>query len=323
MHDLDPGWYVEEGIGETRAFRSDGDEIVEARIQREHVTPAGTRLAARLIGHRAGGWGEALALDGQHYGLPQGFAGRRQGDKVTIEVRREPLGLERWKLPLAEVVEAPPQPLPPLAEQYGVAPQPRPDPQRRFALAGWDDLIDEARSGTSHFLGGTLHLSVTPAMTLIDVDGRLPPDNLLESAARGIVAAILRFDISGNIGVDFPTVADKAARLNAARIIDELLPRPFERTAINGFGFLQIVRPRHRPSLLELALDRPAFEARNLLRRAGEQIGAVTLTAHPAVIARIDERPDWRELLARQIGGAVSLQADATLAMAAGYAQQS
>ena len=52
-----------------------------------------------------------------------------------------------------------------------------------------------------------------------------------------------------------------------------------------------------------------------MLRRAGTAIGAITLTAHPAVIAAI--RPDWIEALARQIGGAVTLRPDPALAMSA------
>ena len=69
-----------------------------------------------------------------------------------------------------------------------------------------------------------------------------------------------------------------------------MLPQPFERTAVNGFGFVQIVRPRLRASLVELAQDRAAFEARALLRRAAlEPPGAKRIVAHPAVIKPLDE----------------------------------
>ena len=80
--------------------------------------------------------------------------------------------------------------------------------------------------------------------------------------------AIRRLDIGGSIGIDLPTAGSKASRQAAAAAIDDHLPQPFERTAVNGFGFVQIVRPRLRASLLELAQDRAPFEARALLRRA-------------------------------------------------------
>ena len=86
---------------------------------------------------------------------------------------------------------------------------------------------------------------------------------------------------------------------------------------MNGFGFLQIVRPRRHPSLFELAADRPAFEARALLRRAARETGAIALVAHPALIAAL--KPEWVDLLAAQIGGAVALRPDPACRMASGY----
>jgi hypothetical protein len=100
------------------------------------------------------------------------------------------------------------------------------------------------------------------------------------------------------------------------------LPPPFERTAMNGFGFVQIVRPRQRASLVELAQDRAAFEARALLRRAVlEGAGARRLVVHPAVLALLEGRPAWLDALSRQIGGAVSLRAEPKLPMSGGYAE--
>ena len=131
-------------------------------------------------------------------------------------------------------------------------------------------------------LAESFGVSPTPAMTLIDVDGTLPPADLAAAGAEAAARAILRHDIGGSIGIDLPTVAGKAQRQRIGELVDAILPQPFERTAVNGFGFLQIVRPRRRASLFELAADRPAFEARALLRRAAmERTGATRSGGQP------------------------------------------
>jgi len=117
-------------------------------------------------------------------------------------------------------------------------------------------------------------------------------------------------------------VDGKAARKRVDDAIDAVLPKPFERTAMNGFGFVQIVRPRRHASLFELAQDRAAFEARALLRRAAfERAGPKTLVAHPAVTAVIQAKPDWLAALSRQLGGAVGLRPAPDLTMSGGYAE--
>ena len=139
---------------------------------------------------------------------------------------------------------------------------------------------------------------------------------------REAARAIRRLGIGGSIGIDLPTVAGKAPRQAAAAAIDLALPQPFERTAVNGFGFVQIVRPRSRPSLLEIWSDRAAAEARALLRRAAlSGSGPRRLAAHPAVIAVLERNPPWLDALARQLGGAVTLRSDPSLAISAGDAE--
>jgi hypothetical protein len=117
-------------------------------------------------------------------------------------------------------------------------------------------------------------------------------------------------------------VPGKADRQAAAAALDAVLPQPFERTGVNGFGFLQVVRRRERASLIELLQTDPAqASALALLRRAERAPGhgALTLQAAPAVIARIAARADWIELLQRRVGVGVALQAEATLAISAGH----
>jgi len=303
-----PEWIIEAGIGETRAALVDGDEIIEARVRRDGVTPAGTILKAKLV---AVAPRVTVEADGEEFLLPRGVSGVSEGGRLIIEVTREALGgAEPWKRGLARRTEEQPRPAPPLAEgQPGT-------------IDGWDDLLEEARTGIVRFEGGDLRIEPTAAMTMIDVDGWLVPDKLAQMAAWAAARAIRRLDLGGSTGIDFPTLRDKAARAEADTILESYLTRPFERTAMNGFGFVQIVRPRRRASLIELAQERAAFESRALLRRvAFEQPGPKRLVAHPAVGAVLEKQAGWLDALARQVGGAVGLRADPTLPMSGGYAE--
>ena len=305
-----PEWWIERGIGETRAALVDErDEIIEARVRRDGIIPAGTILEAKLV---AVAPRVAVEAGGETFLLPRGVSGVSEGRSLFIEVTREALGgAEPWKRALARRTDEAPRAALPLAEG------------REGRIAGWDDLLEEARGGIISFNGGELRIEPTAAMTMIDVDGWLTPGELAKVAAWAAARAIARLDIGGSIGIDFPTLRAKEARREVDRILDEYLPRPFEKTAINGFGFVQIVRPRARPSLVELAQDRAAFEARALLRRAAfEPAGRKRLVAHPAVVAVLEGKAAWTEELARQIGGAVALRADASLPMSAGYAEK-
>lgn len=312
-----PEWLVERGIGETRTVLVEDGMIVEARILMEGITRAGRRLAARLKASRPRAIAEAA---GEEFLLPKGASGVPEGAAIVIEVTREGIpGAEPWKRPLAIVIDEPPADAP-LVEGE---PVPFPAPSDRFGAAGWLDLMEEARSGIVGFAGGELRIQPTAAMTVIDVDGYLPGDRLAVAGAAEAARAIRRLDIGGSIGIDLPTSGSKSARQQAAAAIEAILPQPFERTAVNGFGFVQVIRPRLRASLVELAQDRAVFEARALLRRAAfETAGPKRLTAHPAVIKLLGARGDWIAELARQVGGAVELRADAALPMSGGYAEK-
>lgn len=290
-------------------------EIVAARVLVEGVVPAGTILDARL--ERSGKPAIAIA-GGQDYVLRDGAPGITEGQRVAIEIVRETIpGAEPWKRPLARVTDEPPREARIVAENI-----PFPAPHDRLEEAGWSELLEEARSGIVAFAGGALRVSPTPAMTLIDVDGTLPPLELAMTGARAAARAILRHGVGGSIGIDLPTVQGKEQRTAIGAAVDAILRGPFERTAVNGFGFLQIIRPRAHASLFELALDRAAFEARALLRQAARETGTIRLAVHPAVHAVLDSHPDWLEALARQTGGGVGLRSDPRLTMSGGHAEK-
>jgi len=307
-----PEWLIERGIGETRCALVERGRIVEARVLVGGVVPAGTIVEAML--KSVGPNGTAMT-EGQEYLLPKGAPGVTQGARLNIEVTREALGgAEPWKRPLARMSDQPAGPAPSLGGREAISAE--------FDEAGWPDLVEEARNGVVAFPGGELRVSLTPAMTLIDVDGQLSPADLAVAGARAAGQAIRRHGISGSIGIDLPTAKGKDARQAAAAVIDEILPQPFERTAVNGFGFLQIVRPRRHASLFELAADRAAFETRVLLRRVGREVGAIRVAAHPSVIAVLSGHRDWLDQLARQVGGAVTLRSDPSLAISGGHAER-
>jgi hypothetical protein len=318
-----PEWLIQRGIGETRAALVDHGEIIEARIELDGATPAGSIVPARLASTGLNGRNAvAVAEAGIEYLLPRGAPQATQGATLNIEVTRDAIpGAEPWKRPLARVTDKAPLNVPSLAERVEGRLLAFPTPEDELEEVGWDDLLEQARTGVVQFAGGELRISATPAMTLIDVDGYLTPEELAVLGAAEAAAAIRRLDIGGSIGIDLPTAGSKATRQAAAATIDRELPQPFERTAVNGFGFVQIVRPRMRASLLELAQDRASFEARGLMRRiAMDGAGARRLVAAPPVIAVLQRHADWIDLLARQVGGRLELRGDASLPISGGYA---
>src|SRR5438132_13065803 len=88
-------WLVERGIGETRAALVEDDEIVEARVRRDGVIPAGTIIEAKLV---AVAPRVAVEAGGETFLLPRGVSGLSEGRSLSVEVTREALGgAEAWK----------------------------------------------------------------------------------------------------------------------------------------------------------------------------------------------------------------------------------
>jgi hypothetical protein len=193
---------------------------------------------------------------------------------------------------------------------------------REFPTGDGAELHAEALAGEVVFTGGSLLFSPTPAMLLVDVDGTLAPRALAVAAVWPLAEALQRFDVGGSVGIDFPTLADKADR----RAVDEALAKalsdwPHERTAMNGFGFVQLVARLERPSLLHrAAFQRSAMATRKLLRQAErlESAGAIELSGHPMLEAQVE--PFVREL-ERRTGREVRWRGDPGLALEAPHAQ--
>lgn len=302
-------WLYEAGIGEARAALVADGAILKARIELEGLR-AGTIAKGRLRAdnHVELTDGGEVLLD-RAPGVPEGAA-------LTVRIVREAIPEPgRAKLAKAVVSDEAPAPGPDLlariiATNIPVR-QPRAHEADLLEQAGWSEILGEAATGEIAFPGGALRMSVTPAMTLFDVDGSTPPEALALAAARATALAIERHGIAGSIGIDFPTLANKAARLAVAEAIDAALPQPFERTNVNGFGFLHIVRRRSRASLPELLRADPAGAETRAELRSLERL-LPPLPASHMVSSRVrrylDRRPGWTAELARRIGGTIELK---------------
>jgi ribonuclease G len=186
--------------------------------------------------------------------------------------------------------------------------------------ADFDALIDQVLSGEFPIPGGMLSIERTRAMTMIDIDGSGDALAINRAAAMEIPRLLRLLDIGGQIGVDFLGLRDKAERQQLDAVLAESCAAlgPHERTAVNGFGFLQIVRPRSRPSIPEILCGttpgRLSLESRAvaLLRDAGRSVGhgKRQLVAPPAIVDLIRQWPEETEALRYSFGVAIELVPD-------------
>ncbi len=315
---------VEAAPGATRALVLDGETVLESHIARsDDPLPVGLIAPARLAS-RSGGRA-VVVIDGQDALLEPVPADWPEGQTRLVEVLRpaRPDGV-RDKQARVAAHDGPARPAPALATRlaaagHAVTPVPA-HGQDLLAEAGWDAVVEEALSGRIDFPGGRLLVAPTPAMLVIDVDGTGDLGQLAEAAARAVAALIRRHGIGGPVVVDFPTLAGRGPRATVDAILAENLPLPFEKTAMNGFGLVQIIRPRRHISLIE-EVRRPGFAALELLRRAMRLVGATRLEAPGTVIDWLAARPALTDECARLSGGPLALVANAGAGR--GHVQQS
>lgn len=309
-------WVVERGIGEDRAALIDDGTLRAVRID---PFDGRLRLGERVAGRRTDDdappeLAAAVADDGRPLLIRGPVA--PQGGRLVARVVRE-AGVERGraKRAIAVMTDEPPGPAPCLADKLAAGDHPvrelRSHEADELEAADWSEALEEATTGELVRPGCTLRVHLTPAMTLIDVDGTGPADALALTGAEAAAGAIRLFDLGGSIGLDLPTPGSRAARQAVDAALERALPRPFERTATNGFGFVQIVRPRPRASLPEIiAADPVGHELRRRLRRAErEPVAPLTLALPPAEAARLAAEPGWLRELERRRGGAVTVVA--------------
>ena len=315
----------------------DGERVIGAKLHWPGSLNSGRVIEAQLTSKRAGSSrGVAQTESGTEVLLDDLPPDVTEGARIHVKIKRAPIA-ERGRLKRAlgryqdtRAVEE--------AHSRGSKPgdiegfsypmmgveQVRQLPAGQFLDDRWEDIWHAASSGEVPFDGGSLLFSVTPAMTLIDVDGEGSPRELALAAVSAIARWLPLFDLGGNIGIDFPTIEAKADRKAVDSALAKALDHwPHERTAMNGFGFVQIVARLEGPSLLHrFATSRTGMCARMALRQGELATGSgnvLLLTVHPALKAKL--KPQWIEELSRRSGRKVEIEVNPALALEAPQAQ--
>ncbi len=309
-------WLIEHGIGETRALLVEGDNVLAARIQWPGELVVGARVSSQLVTKLGGKRRGIVRLDNGAEALVDHLpANVTEGQQLDCVITRAPIA-ERGRLKRAQARVA--------GSDAPVSAFPEGQTLHRFPAGLWDEVWHAASAGEIAFAGGSILVSTTPAMTVIDIDGNGSPRDLALAAIPAIGQALRWFDIGGNIGIDFPTIQDKAERKAVDAALDvELADWPHERTAMNGFGFVQLVARLEGPSLLHrFATSRTGMCARHALRVAEQAQGhgpVLELRVHPALKAKL--KPEWLAELTRRTGREVRVESDPGLALEAPSAQ--
>ena len=160
-------WLIERGIGEDRALLVGGGEVFAVR----HVFPgepeAGGIYPGKLTSRAAGATrGTVLADAGFEILVDRLPRDCTEGGPVNVQLTRAPIPeRRRTKLAQGRIVD-------PASTATSEGWNPKPTP--RFESGLWEDVWHAASAGCIDFAGGEIVCNVTPAMTVIDVDGDLP-----------------------------------------------------------------------------------------------------------------------------------------------------
>lgn len=180
-----------------------------------------------------------------------------------------------------------------------------------------DTLFDEALSSTIALTGGgSVHIEMAKAATLIDVDTGTPETGSPERtalainiAAAVVIARQLRLRrLGGSIVVDFVGLDDRGARERVRAVLARALAGDPARPEILGWtrlGHLELVRPRRLRPLAETLLEIPP---QGLLRKT-----AITVAHEALRMLRREERAQpghrWRLIVAPDIAAALASDA--------------
>ena len=293
--------------GERRAALVENGNIVEIHIQRDMQWVLGEGGHGRVDRKTPAG-AYVIADDGGEL-LLRSKISDTDGTLVAYEVVREAISEPgRIKLPEVKLIDS----------ASGTLQQKDGLWARRIALIGQKCLtapiaqgFDIAIAGQSQLGDVAISFQRTKAGLVFDVDG-IGDAFVINSIAATEVARLLRlYQVGAMVMIDFVSMESKAQRTKIAEIFDAAAAfdgRPFERTAINGYGLMQVVRARPRPSVLDLlfgtriAALSDETQAYWILRAVAQSsgFGVRTVSARPGVVRLLNSQ-QWAPLRAQAV----------------------
>lgn len=314
-----PEIWRDDSPGERRAAIVDHGKIVEIHIQRDAHWALGESGTGRIDRKTPSG-AYVVAYDGSEF-LLRSKTVDPEGKAVAFEVTREALAEPgRWKLPEIMLRDSLPPKLLGKDDVWN---------NRLSALSGHilsksiAEGFEVAIAGQSQVGDVTVSFQRTKAGLVFDVDGIGDAFGINSVAATEIARLLRLYQVGAMVVIDFVSMEAKVQRTQIADIFDAasaLDPRPFERTAINGYGMMQVVRARPRPSVLDqlfgtgIAALSNETQALWLLRDVAQSsgFGPRTVTARPDVAAILDSEKwaAWRAQAARATGADLVVVAD-------------
>lgn len=305
--------------GERRAAVVENGNIVEIHIQRDALWALGEYGAGRI--DRKTPSGAYVIADDNSELLLRGKMGLPEGARIMFEVTREAIAEPgRHKPP--EII---------LREGVREAPIDKDALwDARMASIGQSAInasiaegFDVAIAGQSHVGDATISFQRTKAGLVFDIDGIGDAFAINMIAATEIARLLRLYQIGAMVLIDFVSMESKAQRTQIAEAFDVASladPRPFERTAINGYGMMQVVRARPRPSVLDhlfgarIAALSDETQAYWLLRAVAESrgFGVRSVTARPevATLLQSERWSAWRAAAVRLAGADMVVVAD-------------
>ncbi len=311
--------------GERRAALVENGNIVEIHIQRDALWALGECGVGRI--DRKTPSGAYIVSDDGSVLLLRSKITQPDGARIAFEVTREAIPEPgRIKPPEIMLRDNAPKPLIGKdalwdARVASLAPS--------AINASIADGFDVGIAGQSVVGDVSISFQRTKAGLVFDIDG-IGDAFAINMAAATEIARLLRlYQIGAMVLIDFVSMESKAQRTQIAEAFDAASladARPFERTAINGYGMMQVVRARPRPSVLDhvfgtrIAALSDETQAYWLLRAVAQStgFGTRTVTAQPDVATLLQSEgwAAWRAAAVRLAGADMVVVADEK---AAGY----
>ncbi|MBL0925118.1 MAG: ribonuclease E/G [Sphingomonadaceae bacterium] len=306
--------------GERRAALVEDGRIVEIHIQRDLHRVLGECGNGRVDRKTPSGV-YIMADDGAEL-LVRGKVGAAEGAGVAFEVTREAIAEPgRFKPAEARLLDVMP----------GIPTDKDLLWHSRLAAMNantWltkpvGDALDAAMVGASRIGDVMVSFQRTKAGLVFDVDGIGYPLAINRVAATEIARLLRLYQVGGMVMIDFVSVESKAGRIEVAEAFDEASAsdaRPFERSAINGYGLMQVVRARPRSSVLDqlfgtnIAALSDETQALWLLREAARSSGfgprVITASTKVAALLSSAKWQAFREQCQRLSAAPVDIIAD-------------